>query len=332
MMNTRILLAVIISITIIGGLFFFGKNIFTGRSNTVIGVLYKGTGFKDVVDGFTNELGSVDAKGKKIEYLITEVSGTEQKDFDEAAQALVNQKVDLIFAVALEPITAAKKTTETNHIPVVFALGGNPVSAGFVEDFQPDGNLTGVTWLAWELSGKRLQILKNIIPGLKNILIVGKKGSVATTVSLENLDPVAKRLGITITPLEISTVDELRDGLATVLHGDVDAIFYAPDPFLQRSSQLFIDHALKEKIPIMFHEERFVRNGATFAYGPNFSDAGKAAAETAEKILFQRLSPKDIPVKTILETHLSINLATAKKIDIPISDEVLSSAEVLIRE
>lgn len=297
-----------------------------------VGIIYKGIGFKDVADGFVEALNAIATDGKRVEYMIEEVKGSDQKDFDVVAENMAARKVDLIFAVALEPIAAAKKATEKNGIPVVFALGGNPIIAGFVKDFLPEGNLTGVTWLAWELSGKRLEILDRIIPDLKNIVVIGKEGSKGTEISLQSVNSVAERLGILVTVKEISTQGELESAIASISHKDTDAIFYAPDPFLQRNANLFIKQSLKEEIPVMFHEERFVRDGATVAYGPNFRDSGKRAAQIAGKILFNGVSPKDIVVETISESYLSVNLVSAKAIGLDIPSEILSSADTVITE
>src|SRR3989344_3298668 len=188
------------------------------KQNVTIGILYKGASFKEVSDGFIDGMRDVTPFAKREEYVIKEVSGVEQSSFDAEAQALVDGGVNLIFAVALEPIAAAKKATAESKVPVVFALGGNPIFAGFIDSFQPKENLTGVTWLAWELSGKRLEILHNIIPDMKSIIVIGKNGSKGTEVSLQSLNSVAERLKISVIVKEISTLEELQKALAGISH------------------------------------------------------------------------------------------------------------------
>ncbi|MEK7452807.1 MAG: ABC transporter substrate binding protein, partial [Patescibacteria group bacterium] len=170
----------VILVVVVGGAIFFIFN--QNQKNTKqenirtykIGLIYQGDSFESVVNGFKEELDLIakSVSGRVIEYVAKRVESSNQVDFDIAAKDLVDQKVDLIFATSVEPIVAAKKATEVNKIPVVLALGGNPVSIGLVESTQkPGNNLTGMTWLAWELSGKRLELLLKIDPRIKRIIV-----------------------------------------------------------------------------------------------------------------------------------------------------------------
>ena len=245
---------------------------------------------------------------------------------------MVDQNVDLIFAASLEPVVAAKKVTSVNKIPVVLALGGNPALIGLVESIQkPGGNITGMTWLAWELSGKRLEILAKIDPRIKRVMVFGKKGSKPMKFSLESIKPVAERLGITIILKEVSDFKDLEKVVKNISRKDADAIYYAPDPFISRYSTFLINHSLEQKLPTIFADEYFAQQGALASYGGNFVSSGKQASRIAGKILFENQVPQDLPIESVNKVDLAINLASAAKIGLTIPQEVLSLTQIVIR-
>lgn len=299
-----------------------------------IGLLYSGGSFEQVAEGFKQGMSAIlaDFPDKKIEYVFKKVTGIEQKDFDVAGQQLADESVDLIFAVAVEPIVAAKKATVVNQIPVVLALGGNPASIGLVDSIQkPGGNLTGMTWLAWELSGKRLELLTKIDPRIKRVIVFGKKGSKPMQFSLESMYPVAKKLGVTLVIKEVEDFKDLEKEIKLISRQNADAIYYAPDPFISRNFKFIINHSLEQKIPTIFADEYFAREGALASYGGNFQSSGRQAARIAAKILFEGQAPQDLPIEGVTKVDLAINLTSAEKIGITIPQDVLSLTQVVIR-
>lgn len=298
-----------------------------------IGLLYQGGSFEQVAEGFKQGMNALvaGASDKKIEYVFKKITGTEQKDFDVAAEEIVGQNVDLIFAVAVEPIIAAKKATAVNQIPVVLGLGGNPALIGLVESVQkPGGNLTGMTWLAWELSGKRLEILLKIDPRIKRVVVFGKKGSKPMKFSLESMRPVAENLGITLVVKEVEDFKDLEREVGSITRNNAEAIYYAPDPFISRNFKFIINHSLEQKLPTIFADEYFAQEGALASYGGNFQSSGKQASRIAGKILFEGKKPEDLPIESVVKIDLAINLDSAKKIGLAISSEVLSLAQIII--
>ncbi|MEK7538262.1 MAG: ABC transporter substrate-binding protein [Patescibacteria group bacterium] len=296
-----------------------------------VGILYKGANFKKVVDGFVEGFNE-NLGGRKVEYVIQDEKGSEQKDFDITAKGLIDNKVDLIVAIGIEPVLAAQKATIENKIPVILELGVNPETLGVVDNFQrPGGNMTGVTWQVEELSGKRLEFLKKVDPRVKRVTIFRKKGSKAMEVPFDYINPVAKSLGITVTVKDVTDVEELKKVVLATTARDTDAFFYAPDPFVSRNINLLIKQAVDQKISSMFHDENWVTVGGLSSYGGNFHDAGKQGARLAAKILFENKSPAEIPVEIVSKIDFVVNLATAKKIGLTVSPEVLSLTQVVVQ-
>lgn len=323
---------IFIGVSVMFAVDILNKKMASKKTDITIGIIYKGSDFKPVVDGFKNGWNDIEKNGRTINYIEEEVSGIEQEDFDRVAANIASKKPDLIFAVAVEPIRGAQKATKESGIPVVFAFGGNPEKSGLVKTTQnPGENMTGITWRAWELSGKRLEILKEIDPRVKKIIIFGKAGSQSLATSLEYILPVAKELGIATMVKEVSTEKDFSETLSLVSRKTADAVYYAPDPFILRNADQLIANAIANKMPAIFHEERFTKKGALASYGANFEGAGKQATRLAAKIIMGGASPKDIPVETVLSLDLSVNLNTAKLIGITIPDSVLSNATTIIR-
>lgn len=326
----KILIPVII-VTLVGGVWFllFNKS---DEKLYKIGILYSGESFKPVAEGFMEGMNAMLPNGTRVEYLEDVVQSTEQKDFDMAAEKLVEEKADLIFAVALEPIIAAKKATAINKIPVVLTMGGDPAILGLIESFKnPGGNLTGISWDSWNLSGKRLEVLKIMDPRIQRVFIFGKKGSKPMKVSLENILPVAKHLNIETVIIEVTDVDDLAKKVLDLQTRPGDAIYYAPDPFIARNSKPLIEVSIQKKLPTIFQEEYFVHNGALASYGANFFASGKQASKIAGRILFEGKLPKDIHIQSPDAIDFIINLTTAEKIGLTVSPETTALAQKLIR-
>lgn len=298
-----------------------------------IGILFKGNNFKQVADGFVQGFNENLPSDRTVEYILKDEPGADQKDFDASAQVLIDSGVDLILAIGVEPVRAAKKATVENKIPIILELGVNPVTQGFVADFRkPGGNITGISWQVEELTGKRLEFFKMVDSRIKHITIFRRKDTDIMAPSLEHLEPVAKNLGVAITIRDFTDVADLQKQVLATTAKNTDAIFYASDPFVQRNWEFLIKHASEQKIPIMFHDEYFVRLGATVSYGAKFIDAGKQGARLAGKILIDKELPGDIPVEVVSSVDLAINLVSAKAIGLSIPDNVLDLAQVIIKE
>ncbi len=298
-----------------------------------IGILFKGSNFKQVADGFMQGFSENLPKDRSVEYIVKNEPGSDQKDYDDSAQAFIDSKVDLILAIGFEPVTAAKKVTAVNKIPVILELGVNPATQGIVADFlKPGGNITGISWQVEELTGKRLEFLRLIDPSVKRITIFKRKGSKIMDLPLKYLASLKEEFALTITVREFEELADLQREVLATTATNTDAIFYASDPFVQRNSPLLIKRAIEQKIPVMFHDDFITKQGATASYGANFPAAGKQGARQATKILFDNKLPGELPIEVVSKVDFAINLATAKAIGLSIPDEVVSLAQIVIKE
>lgn len=298
-----------------------------------IGVIYKGENFKQIVDGFQEGLANaIGQKSYRIEYVVEEVGGTEQVDFDVAAERLVTAKVDLILAVAVESVIAAKKATSVDKIPVLLVIGSSPVTLGLVANLQhPGDNITGVVLQIEELVGKRLELLKQIDPRIKSIVIFKKKGTQTIENSLITVREVAKNLGIRVTVKEVDTREEFDAALSKISRPEFDSIFYAADPFIARNADILNKRMFATKMASVAPDESVVRRGMLASYGSSFPGAGEQVSRLAKKILVDKQPPGELPVESVYKIDFSINLEAAKRIGIEIPPEMISLAQIVIR-
>jgi putative ABC transport system substrate-binding protein len=299
-----------------------------------VGIIYKGDNFKKVVNGFQKGfLSIVEQKKYQVEYVVENVEGAEQADFDLAAQRLVNAKVNLILAVAVDGVIAAKKATLENKIPIILVIGSNPVSLGLVASIQrPGDNITGVLLQVEELTGKRLEFLKKIDPRVKSIVVFKKKGTKVIENSLISLNDVAKRLGVSVVVKEVETREDFEKVAATISRPEFDSIFYAADPFISRNMDVITKNLLRAKMPSVGPADTSAISGALSSYGPNFVGAGEQSARLAAKILIDKQLPGDLPIESVLKVDFILNLVTAQKIGITIPSEIVELADTIIRE
>lgn len=335
-MKIKILSLILISLILIsGGWYVYSRSAKKVDSSkpTKIGIIYKGAGFQKVVDGFEAGMReSVDVESHPFVLIKKAVQGDTQTDFDAVTAEVIADGADVLFVVAIEPMIAAQKMTRENNVPVVFAFGGDPVETDFVKSLRSsENNFTGVTWLAWGLSGKRLEILKEMIPTIKKVTAITRTKSKAAEISFRSIDAVSDPLGIAVSRKEVSTVAEMKLAISGIASDNADAIYYVPDPFILRNADLLIRASLEKKLPIIFHEGKFAYDGALAGYGPKFFDAGKQASRLMKKIVFDGVHPTDIPSEAATSFEFVINQKTADALGISISPGLLSRADKVIR-
>jgi putative ABC transport system substrate-binding protein len=243
-----------------------------------------------------------------------------------AARELVQQGVDLIFVSDGNGAKAAQLATD--RIPIVFAGVGDPLGLGLVQSFaRPGGNITGVTELTLELSPKRLEVFREIVPGLRRVLFpYATTDSYAVSEARVYRD-AARRLGIALVEKPLRTQDEAQVALAQVRKGDVDGIL-APRNISLNIRGFILEATSKLVIPTMFDSVWYVERGALASYGA--TDSGRQAARLVDKIL-KGGKPAGIPVEANAEIELTINVKTARALGLTIAPEVLYRADRLIR-
>ena len=294
-----------------------------------IGVLLQGGQWYEAIDGLRQGMKEVGYQEGKQFILDIRDSKGDLKAAEQAAQHLERDKVTLIYAVASSVVTAAKRAT--TEVSIVFIVGSDPVAGGLVESFvKPGGRLTGVHFLLKDLTGKRLEILKELLPKLRTVWTVYDPANKIAKESAELAQEEAKRLGFKFVARQVSSVDELRSTIKTLKAGEADAFFYISDAMVGSQSQLIIDTAQTKKLPTMFQEPGLVAKGALAGYGQNYHQLGRLSAKYVQKIL-GGAQPRDLRIETVEDVELAINLATAKQIGVTIPPQMLARANKVIK-
>lgn len=294
-----------------------------------IGVLLPGGAQYETLGGLRDGLKELGLEeGKQFVLLIKDIKG-DAAAAEQAAKSFEKDNVSLIYALTTPVITKAKAATA--RVPIVFAIGSDPVSGGLVESFaKPGGRLTGVHYLVRDLTAKRLEVLKEILPKIGRVLTFYDPANRVAAEGTALARNEAKRLGINLIERHVSSVDELKSELQKLKAGDADAFFFTPDPMIGSESQLVIDTTKAKKLPAMFQEQTLVTQGALASYGQNYREIGRLSARYVQQVL-NGVQPKDLKIETVDSVELAINLQTAKQLGITIPPEVLARAQRVIK-
>lgn len=223
---------------------------------------------------------------------------------------------------------AAKLATQ--EIPVVFLGGSDPVGMGIVKSFRrPGGNVTGVADLDVELAPKRLEILRDLIPGLKRVLYPYDAGEPHADVALERHRKAAARLGVSLVEMPLRTQDEARAALAAVRKGDADGIL-APRSVSLNIPAFVLEATNHSTIPAMFHDALWVEQGGFASYSANAYEVGRQAARLVDRII-KGAKPRDLPVEQATHFDLVVNLKAAKSLGLTVPPQVLLRAQRVIQ-
>ncbi len=293
-----------------------------------IGVLTPGGDFGPVLEGLRQGLAQLGyVEGKQIT-LIVEDTKMETLDPVKAAMRLIAAKPELLVTVATSHTAAAKQVA--GNVPVVFTMLTEPVQSGFVASYASSkNNLTGVSNSVASLSGKRLEILKQIVPSIKRgLAVVAIKESIAQK-SFQLLAEAANKLGVQLIRRDATTKEELEAILLDTPKGSVDAIILVPAILLRNNITLLVEKANKDKLPFGVHTEELVKKGALVSYGEDNRLIGIQAARLVVKVLKGAL-PWEIPIETPERPVLVINRTTAKTIGVKIPNEILEHADRIL--
>ena len=294
-----------------------------------VGVIHQGGPYKAVVNGLQDGLRQLGLEeGKQFSLNIRDSKG-DLKAVEEAAKVFEKDHVNLIFAVTTSAVTPVKQVT--SQIPIVFAVGSDPVASGFVQSFaKPGGRLTGVQYSTLDLTGKRLEILKEMLPKLSRIVTVYNPDNRIVVEAVALARQAAKQLGIRLVERRAATLEELRQQVGALNAKEADAYFYTSDAMVTSQAQLVIDAASSKKLPTMFSEQSPVVMGGLASYGQNFHEVGRLSAKYVQKIM-TGAQPHDLRVEIVDKFELIINLKTAKIIGVTIPPNVLARADRVIR-
>jgi putative tryptophan/tyrosine transport system substrate-binding protein len=245
------------------------------------------------------------------------------------ATDLVRSKANVIVTWAI-PVTQVVKNA-TNTIPIVMAGGGNPVEAGLVESLsKPGGNITGLATIQNELTGKRLELLKEAVPKISRVAVVLNPEGQVPTQGYEPLKGFAQSLKISLEPLEIRKPNEIDKAFAAIPKSRVDGLLLESDPVFNTNRQKVIALTAKNRLPAMYPERRWAEDGGMMAYGTDLIEVANRAAILVDKIL-KGAKPADLPVEQPTKFELAINLKTAKQIGVTIPQSVLFRADRVIK-
>ena len=270
------------------------------------------------------ELGWIENRTIAIEYRWAE--GREER-FTEIAAEFVRLKVDVIFTYATPPVIAAKRATSV--IPIVFAVAGDPVNAGLVASLaHPGGNITGLSIQQTDLASKRLELLREVIPGLRRLAMLVNVGNPLAVLDLGEVQAAARSFGLEVITLEIRRGEDITPAFEA-LKGRAEALYVVIDPLVGTHRIRINTLVLAARLPTMHTLREGVEAGGLMSYGPNFPNLFRRAAEYIDKIL-RGGKPADIPVEQPTKFDLVINLTTAKALSLDVPPTLLARADEVI--
>jgi putative ABC transport system substrate-binding protein len=274
------------------------------------------TGFAD--------LGYIEGRNLTIEY---RYGNDVVERVPELAAELVKLPVDVIVAQGAAVSEISKLGLP---IPVVYVFSADPVSAGLADSLaRPRGNMTGLTFMAAELNGKRLEILRDIIPDLRRVAIVANSEHGGVHLERANSEEVGRRLGLTIRYYPTPTRDKLNDAFAAMAADPPQAISVFSDGFAVQNRQSIIDFATSQLAPVIAAWPIFVRSGAICSYGPRLSESYRRLADYVDRIL-KGSKPADLPIEQPTKFETVVNQRTAKALGLTIPQSLLVSADEVI--
>ena len=245
------------------------------------------------------------------------------------AAELVRLKVDVIVTTGPTVTRAVKEATVT--IPIVMTSDNDPVGNGFVASLaRPGGNVTGLSNLARELSGKRLELLKEIVPRLSRVAVLGTSTSPGNAQNLKEMELAAGALAVKLQYLDVLAPKDIETAFGAVRKGRTEAIHVLDSPVFGPQRTQIVGLAVKSGLPAIYHRSVFVEAGGLMSYGVIFTDMDRRAATYVDKIL-KGAKPADLPVEQPTKFEFVINLKAAKQIGLTIPPNVLARADQVIR-
>jgi len=246
------------------------------------------------------------------------------------ATELVRRKVAVIVTIEGPPVVLAAKAATTT-IPIVFTVSDDPVRLGLVASLaRPGGNLTGINFFASELAAKRLELLRELVPGATRItVLVNPANTMTTEAALRDAVPAARAIGLQTQVLNASTSREIDAAFASIVRERLNALFVAVDPFLISRRAQLVNLASRHAIPATFPSREFTEIGGLMSYGANIPEAYHQVGVHAARIL-KGAKPADLPVVQSSKFELVINSSTARMLGLTVPDKLLSTADEVI--
>jgi putative ABC transport system substrate-binding protein len=289
-----------------------------------VGILFIGGRDQPHLESFKQgmrEHGYIEGKNVLYEYRYAEGKYDRLPDL---AADLIQKKVDVIVTTSSLSAQAARKVTST--VPIVMTSGG-VLERGLAESLaKPGGNVTGLTVLASDLSGKRVELLKEAFPKSRRVAALWSKVSLG----FKETQDAAKALSVTLHPIELRQADDIDKAFTEMSKAHVDALLVVLSPLVTLHSKQIAELALKHRLPGMYPTRQFAEEGGVAAYGPLLSDLYRRAATYVDKIL-KGTKPADLPIEQPMKFEFIVNLKSAKQIGVTIPPNVLARADQVIK-
>jgi putative ABC transport system substrate-binding protein len=270
------------------------------------------------------DLGYIEGRSITLEYRGHE----DRSQLSRIAAELIQEKVDLIVTQG-----AATRTAQLigGPVPVVFGYSGDPVEAGLIKNLaRPGGNMTGVTMLAFELVGKRLEALKEVSPKVSRVSVLSSPAHPGEQRELSESQKTAQTVGMTLLYNRVSTTADVNAALDAAVRENANAILAFPDPVTSLHRVQIAEFAIKHRLPSVFGWSDYVESGGLMSYGPDHNALWRRLAVYVDKIL-KGAKPSELPVELPTKFELVINLKAAKQIGLAIPPNVLARADRVIR-
>ena len=262
--------------------------------------------------------------------LVIERRGAEgdQQRLPHLVDELVASKVDVILALSY-PAALAAKTRAT--LPIVVYSAGDPVGTGLIDSLaRPGGHLTGISDMTIELSPKRLQLLKELVPNLRRVAMIWNADDVGMTLRYQASQAAAQVLGMSVEPLAVREPKDFETVLAAIAGSKCDAIFVVSDGLTNTHRRRVLDFAAERRLPVIYEDSEFItREGALMFYGPDLEESIERIAALIDRILKGSI-PKDLPFEKPTRFRFAINMKTAKALDLTVPPTLLALADEVI--
>ena len=279
------------------------------------------------IDAFRlRDLGYIEGQNLKIEW---RDAGGDAHRLEALAAELVSMKVDVIVTAGPADTRAAKKATST--IPIVMAQDSDPIGNGFIASLaRPGGNITGLATQSPEVTGKQLELLKEIVPKLSRVAVMSSSNIPGNAQAVKEANVAASALGLRLLHLDIIQAEEIENAFKAVKDGRAEAILVLGGPVLNTRHTQLTALAARSRLPATYTRPEFVEAGGLMTYGASYNDLYRRAATYVDKI-FKGANPADLPVEQPTKFELVINLKTAKQIGLAIPANVLARADRVIK-
>ncbi len=294
-----------------------------------VGVVHAGGAYISVLEGMREGLKPLGLEEPRNLVLQVRQTTVAPKTIEAVVEGLAREKVAVICAVGTTVTRSAKRAA--GNTPVVFAVGTDPVTSGFVESFaKPGGRLTGIHYLTTDLTAKRLEILKGIFPRARRVVILYNPDNPTPRESVKLARKTAPQLHLELVERHVTSQEDVRASILALKPGEVDAFFYVSDVTVGSQAQVIIDAARAIRLPTMFHERTAVAQGALASYGVNYHEIGRLMTKFVQRIL-AGADPRDLPVENIDRLELGLNLRTARELGLTIPPSIVVRADHVIK-